>query len=67
MVAYCLDKSTVIDALTMNEFKEFSELFDEDIYTAISLETCVNQRSLVGGPAVETMRKIIEEYKKQLN
>ena len=64
MVAYCLDTNKVIDALDMKEFKEFSELFDEDIYTAISLETCVNQRSLVGGPAVETVRALIETYKK---
>ncbi len=64
MVAYCLDKSKVIDALNMNEFKEFSELFDEDIYTAISLETCVNMRSLPGGPAVETIKALIEHYKK---
>ena len=64
MVAYCLDTNKVIDALTMDEFKDFSPLFDEDIYTAISLETCVNLRKIPGGPAVETMRKVIEAYKK---
>ncbi len=64
MVAYCLDTNKVIDALSMDEFKDFSPLFDEDIYTAISLETCVNLRKILGGPAVETMRKVIENYKK---
>ncbi|MBR5613951.1 MAG: argininosuccinate lyase [Clostridia bacterium] len=64
MVAYCLDKNTVIDALTMDEFKEFSDIFDDDIYTAISLETCVNQRNLPGGPAKETVKTVIERYKK---
>ncbi len=64
MVAYCLDTNKVIDALSMDEFKDFSPLFDEDIYTAISLETCVNLRKIPGGPAVETMRKVIENYKK---
>ncbi len=64
MVAYCIEKDTVIDALTMEEMKEFSPLINEDIYDAISLETCVNQRKLTGGPAMETMAKIIEEYKK---
>ncbi len=63
MVAYCLDTNKVIDALTIDEFKDFSPLFDEDIYTAISLETCVNLRKIPGGPAVETMRKVIENYK----
>ena len=63
MVAYCLDKDTVIDALTMDEFKTFSDIFENDVYDAISLETCVNMRKIVGGPAKETMSKIIEQYK----
>ncbi len=63
MVAYCLDTNKVIDALSMDEFKDFSPLFDEDIYTAISLETCVNLRKIPGGPAIETMRAVIDRYK----
>ncbi len=64
LVAYCIEKNTVIDALSLEELKGFSELIDEDIYSEISLETCVNQRKLVGGPAMDTMRKIIDNYKK---
>ena len=64
LVAYCIEKDTVIDALSLEELKSFSELIDEDIYTEISLETCVNQRKLVGGPAMDTMKKIIDNYKK---
>ena len=63
MVAYCIEKNTVIDALSMDEFKDFSELFGEDIYDAISLTTCVNQRKLTGGPAIETVKALIEKYK----
>lgn len=63
MVAYCIEHNTVIDALTPEEFKTFSDLIEDDIYTEISLETCVNQRKLVGGPAMETMKKVIESYK----
>ena len=63
MVAYCLDTNKVIDVLTMDEFKDFSPLFDEDIYTAISLETCVNMRKIPGGPAMDTMKAVIEGYK----
>lgn len=63
MVAYCIEKHKVIDALDMDELKGFSPLFEEDIYDAISLETCVNQRKLIGGPAMETMKQIIESYK----
>ena len=64
MVAYCLDKDTVIDALSMDEFKTFSDIFEDDVYDAISLETCVNMRKIPGGPAKETMKKVIDDYKK---
>ncbi len=63
MVAYCIENDTVIDALSMEEFKGFSNLIDEDIYTEISLETCVNQRSLTGGPASDTVKCLIDGYK----
>ncbi|MBR2452491.1 MAG: argininosuccinate lyase [Clostridia bacterium] len=66
MVAFCLDTDKFIEELSMAEFKDFSPLFDEDIYDAISLETCVNQRKIIGGPAAETMKKIITDYKKSL-
>ena len=62
MVAYCIEKDTVIDALTMEEMQTFSPLIEEDIYDAISLTTCVNERRLPGGPAMETMQKVIAKY-----
>ncbi len=65
MVAYCIQKDTVIDALSMEEMKDFSDLIAEDIYDAISLTTCVNQRKIVGGPAMETMKRVIEQYEKE--
>ena len=64
LVAYCIEHDTVIDAVPLNTLKEFSDLIEEDIYDEISLDTCVNQRKLVGGPAMETMKKIIDNYKK---
>lgn len=63
MVAYCIEKDMVIDSLTLDEFKSFSELFGDDVYEAISLTTCVNQRNLTGGPAIETVKKLIKQYK----
>lgn len=65
MVAYCIEKDKVIDALSMEEMKDFSDLIGEDIYDAISLDTCVNQRKLIGGPAMETMAGIIRNYKEE--
>ena len=63
MVAYCLDRDTVLDALSIEEFKMFSEIFSDDVYEAISLETCVNTRKLTGGPAKETVAAVIRKYK----
>ena len=63
MVAYCIENSKVIDDLSMSEFKEFSNLIEDDIYKEISLETCVNQRKLIGGPAYDTVKHIIDVYK----
>ncbi len=64
MVAYCLDKNIALDELSMEEYKEFSDIFKEDVYEAISLSTCVNLRTITGGPAFETVKKVIEKYKK---
>lgn len=63
MVAYCIEHDKAIDELSLDEFKGFSELFGDDIYNAISLTTCVNQRKLIGGPAADTVKALIEKYK----
>lgn len=63
MVAYCIEHDKAIDELSLDEFKGFSELFGDDIYDAISLTTCVNQRKLIGGPAADTVKALIEKYK----
>ena len=62
MVAYCIENGKVIDDLSMEEFKKFSDLIEDDIYNEISLETCVNQRKLIGGPAYDTVKHIIDSY-----
>lgn len=60
ITVYCIGKKCAIDDLTIDEFKKFSELFDSDIYDAISLETCVNKRLTIGAPGPEAMKKVIE-------
>ena len=48
-----------VDELTLRDFRAISGLFDEDVYQALSLETCMGQRKSYGGPAVaETTRQI---------
>ena len=44
----------------MEEFKQFSDIIDTDIYDAISMETCVNDRKIIGGPARETTENAIK-------
>ena len=66
LVLFCIDKSCAIDDLTIEELKSFSDLFDNDIYDAISLKTCVEKRLTIGAPSREAMVKVIEENDKFL-
>ena len=59
LVHYCIEHNTSLEKLSLVEFKQFSELIEDDIYDAISLETCVNKRTLIGGPAPETVLKYL--------
>lgn len=60
LVLYCIDNNKAIDELTLDEFKEISPVFNEDIYDAISLETCVGKRNTIGAPGPEAMKQVIE-------
>ncbi len=61
LVFYCIGKGCALDALSLDEYKQFSPVFDEDVYTAISLKTCVEERSLPGGPAKKAVLNSIEK------
>ncbi|HOV25304.1 MAG TPA: argininosuccinate lyase [Pseudobacteroides sp.] len=60
MVLYCIQNNKSIDELTMDEFKNFSESIQDDIYEEISLKKCVSERKLPGGPAKESVQKSID-------
>ena len=67
LVAYCIAHACDFESLPLSVYKEFSPLFDEDVYKAVNLENCVNERRVYGGPSVEsTLRQIslIESYLK---
>lgn len=66
LVAECIEKGLTLETLPIESYRELSELFDDDIYKAISLETCVRERKSFGGPAPESVIKQIEITKKQL-
>ena len=66
LVNRCIELGTTLDALPLAEYRAFSPVFDEDVYAAIDLLTCVRQRSIPGGPAPETVAKQIEDVRAQI-
>ena len=66
IVKECIDKDLTLDTLPLSIYKNYSELFAGDIYEAIDFITCVNGRSVVGGPAKETELKHIALIKQFL-
>ena len=59
IVLSCLEKGCAIDDLSLDEMKEFSEAFEEDIYEALKLETCADRRNTAGGPGTDAMKEMI--------
>ncbi|MGN0607442.1 MAG: argininosuccinate lyase [Oscillospiraceae bacterium] len=55
LVAQCISSNLTLETLPLDEYRKLSELFDDDVYKAISLEECVNQRKSFGGPAPEAV------------
>lgn len=66
MVFYAIEHNLNLDDFSMQEFKEFSDIIDDDIYNAISMETCINDRKVIGGPAKETVENAIIKAKEFL-
>lgn len=67
IVLYCLDKKIAIDDMSLAELKAICPVFEEDIYEAISMETCVNKRLTVGAPGKDAMEKVIALHKEYLS
>lgn len=66
LVLYCIDAGKAIDDLSLSELQEICPLFEQDIYDAISMETCINKRLTVGAPGRQAMEQEIKSYKKYL-
>lgn len=65
IVLYCIDKNIAIDDMSLEELQAISPVFQEDIYDAISMETCVNTRLTIGAPSKKAMEQVIaleEDY-----
>ncbi len=66
LVLYAIDKGKAIDDLTLDELKEISPVFEEDIYDAISLKECIDKRNTIGAPGPDAMSKVIAENERFL-
>lgn len=66
LVLYSINNNKNLDDLTLDEYKAVSDVFTEDIYNAIDLDTCVNTRTVAGGPSEEYIKSLIELNKKEI-
>lgn len=66
LVLFCIEKNCAIDDLTLEELQSISEVFEADIYDAISLKTCVEKRLTTGAPGPQQMKNVISIYHKYL-
>ena len=66
LVLTCIEKKIALDELPLEEYKKISPAFEEDIYEAISLETCVNKRVTTGAPGMESMNRVITMYQEYM-
>ncbi len=66
LVLLCIEKNCALDDLTLDEFRQYSDRFDQDIYEAISLETCVEKRLTAGAPGRASMEAALKEAEEYL-
>lgn len=66
LVLMCIEKNCALDDLSLEEFKSISPVFEEDVYEAISMKTCVQKRVTIGAPGPDAMKQVIEIYEKEL-
>lgn len=66
LVLYGIENNKALDDFTLEEFQNISEVFDNDIYDAISLKTCVEKRNTKGAPGLKAINDEIEASRKLL-
>jgi len=65
VVAYCLDNGKTLEDLTLEEFRKFSDKFEEDVLSLMSVEGSINSRNIVGGTAREQVEQEIKRIKEE--
>ncbi len=66
IVAYCIENNLILETLPLEKYKEYSDLFESDVYDDIDLTTCVNKRVSVGGTSVESVEMQIKYVKEKI-
>ncbi len=66
LVLYCLEKNIALDDMSLEEYQAISPVFQEDIYEAISMKTCVEKRVTIGAPGPDAMEQVIALNRKYL-
>ena len=60
LVLHCIAKDIALDDMTLAEYKSISPVFEEDIYHAISMKTCVDMRNTIGAPGKQAMEQVLQ-------
>ena len=66
IVAECIEKDCVLDSYPLSAYQKHSELFEQDLYTEIALETCVNKRTSAGGASSASVREQVQWVREQV-
>ena len=66
LVLTCIEKNISLDELPLEEYKKISPVFEEDIYEAISMKTCVEKRNTIGAPGEQAMAQVLAINEKYL-
>ena len=67
LVLYCIGNNKTLGELSLDEYRNISPVFEEDIYNAISMETCIGKRNTTGAPGQQAMGEVIKIYEKYLD
>ena len=66
IVSKCIENGKDLETFSLEEYRQFSDLFNQDVYDAVNLENCVNRRISVGGTCVESVEKQLDFVKKKI-
>lgn len=66
LVLYCIEHAISLGEVPLEEYRKISPVFEEDIYDAINMETCVEKRNTIGAPGQKAMAEVIKQYEEYL-